>query len=237
MKKVALYIADMDEAFVSRIRSAFNRQDAIEVVGSCSDGNRALKDIIRLAPDVLLTDISLPGLDGFALLREGRKLSKPPEVIVCTEFYSGACMECARRCGASFFLCKPIEPESLSALVLECGRNRPAIPMDGESRHRQTAAAHALLKRIGMPARLAGSAYVVEAVSHCRGDAALMKNLSRGLYAELAERMDTTVPRIERSLRNAIAVAYERGALREVFTCRPSNKEFIEYIMKAVDDV
>lgn len=240
-QRIRLYIADMDEAFVAGVRGFAGRKGDIEIVGSSVNGIRALNDIIRLTPDVLLTDVSLPGLDGIALLRESQRLRKPPAVIVCTGFYSLACMECARRYGASFFLCKPVEAENLCDLVMECGGNRPTASapksiIEDDAERRRIAAARAVLKRIGMPARLSGSGYIVEAVARYHGDATLLKNLSRGLYAHLATRMDTTVPRVERSLRSAIAVAYERGELRDRFPRRPSNKEFIEYVMRAVDE-
>ena len=241
MKKVRLYIADMDEAFVAGVRDFASRGGKIETVGSSGNGNRALNDIIRLKPDVLITEVPLPGLDGIALLREIRRLTKPPAAIVCTAFYSNACMECARRNGVSFFLIKPVNPANLTELILECGRNLPLLPAPESERvdaaeRRRAARAHLLLKRLGMPAKLSGCGYIVEAVARYHGEALLMKNLSRGLYAQLASRMDTTVSRVERSLRSAIAVAYERGDLRQRFPRRPSNKEFIEYMMRAVDE-
>lgn len=241
MKKVRLYIADMDEAFVAGMRAFAGRKGDIEIIGSSVNGIRALNDIIRLTPDVLLTEVSLPGLDGIALLRESQRLRRPPAAIVCTGFYSLACMECARRHGASFFLCKPVEPDNLADLILECGRNRPPVSTpnanpEDDAERRRAATARAVLKRLGMPARLSGSSYIIEAVARHHGDATMMKNLSRGLYAQLASRMDTTVPRVERSLRSAIAVAYERGELRDRFPRRPSNKEFIEYMMRAVEE-
>lgn len=241
MRKVTLYIADMDEAFVSRVYGAIVRHASIEIVGRNGNGAQSLKDVIRLSPDVLLVDIPLPGLDGIALLRECQRLKRPPSVVVCTSFYSPACMECARRYGAAFFLCKPIDPASLPELILECHRCKPpAQPMksieEDETARRRATVARSMLKHLGMPSNLSGSAYLVEAVVQLHNDALLMKNLSRGLYAELARRMNTTAARVERSLRSAIAVAYERGAMRERFHRRPSNKEFIEYMMRAVDE-
>ena len=242
MSRVTLYIADMDARFISRVRGAIAGNPSVAVVGCAEDGKRALSDIRRLSPDVLLTEISLPELDGIALLRETRRVQRPPAVIVCTRFYSEASIECTCRYGASFFLCKPIDPETLPSLILECARNtaRAAPPIQIEQaaealQARRAAVARALLSSLGMPARLIGSACVIETITDLQGDRLLFRNLSKGLYSRLAERMNSTVPRIERALRSAIAVAYERGALKQRFPRRPTNRQFLEFVTREVD--
>ena len=242
MKKCRFYIADMDVQFVSRVRGTISRCPGIEVVGSTGNGRTALTESLRLKPDVVMTDIPLPELDGITLLHEFQRFSRAPAVIVCTRFYSDASMQCACRYGASFYMCKPIEISILPELILECGRSRqdPILDVEKQAAENETerirgSIVHNLLKELGMSARLDGAAYFLEAVVHCHGDALLMRNLSKGLYAQLAQRMDTTVPRIERSMRSAIAIAYERGSLSRHFTHRPTNRELIEYLMSAAD--
>lgn len=241
MGRVTLYIADMDARFIDRVRRALAGHPDIAVSGSAGDGVRALEEIRRLNPDVLLTDISLPGLDGVALLRETRRLQRPPAVIICTRFCSDAIMACTCRLGASFFLCKPVEPARLPGLILECQACRAPAPREAiredESapQQRLAASARALLVRMGMSPRLSGYAYALQAVQCCRGDGRLLKNLSSGVYARLAAQTGSTVPRVERALRSAIATAYERGALREHFPRRPTNRQFIEYLLREAD--
>ena len=242
MSRVSLYIADMDTRFAASVRDAVAGDPGIVVIGCAEEGRRALEDIRRLSPDVLLTDLSLPGLDGIALLKATRRLQRPPAVIVCTRFYSDASIECTCRYGASFFLCKPVAPESLPGLITECARSRglntPQLPVDQAAdamQARRVTAARALLSRLGMPSRLIGSACVIETVLDFQGDRLLLRNLSKGLYAQLAKRMNSTVPRIERALRSAIAVAYERGTLNRHFPTRPSNRQFLEFVLHEVD--
>ena len=242
MKKCRLYIADIDAQFIAGVRRAVTRCQGIEIVGSSGNGRKALGDCLRLKPDVVISDIPLPELDGISLLHEFQHFSHAPAVIVCTHFYSDASMQCACRYGASFFLCKPIEMGTLPELILECSRSsrQSAVDIDknaleNEAERARGAIVHKLLKDWGMSARLDGAVYFIEAVVHCHSDALLLKNLSKGLYAQLAQRMDTTVSRIERSMRSAIAIAYGRGSLSQCFDHRPSNREFIEYLMNAVE--
>lgn len=242
MNKCRLYIADMDGQFVSEVRRTLARIQGIEIVGSTGNGRTALMECLRLKPDVVMLDIPMPEMDGISLLHEFRRFSAPPAAIVCTRFYSDASMLCACRYGASMFLCKPIEISTLPELILECSRSsrRSVVSIDRQDRESAAersrgTAALSILKEVGMSARLDGAAYLLEAVVHCHGDALLMRNLSKGLYARLAQRMDTSVARVERSMRTAIAIAYERGALKQRFDHRPSNREFIEYLMDAVE--
>ena len=243
LRTIRLYIADIDDNFVSRVRAVLSSCPGIEIVGNSNNGMRALNDIIRLAPDVLLTDIPIPDLDGIALLKEVRRLRRPPQVIVCTRFYSDASMQCACKYGASFFLCKPIELRSLPGLILECGKCAMGSPLyrssslEDEEDLKRVKLARDLLRELGISPHLSASAYILESVQHLHGDDLLFRNLSHGLYAKLAGRFGTTVPRIERSLRSAISIAYERGSLSERFSHKPTNKEFMEYIMSEMDRV
>ena len=225
MTRARLYIADMDLAFVSRVRGAIASCAGIEIIGSAGNGRRALQDIVRLAPDVLLTDIPLPEMDGFTLLREVKRLRLPPQVIVCTRFYSEVSMQCACKYGAAFFLCKPIDPETLPGLILECGKcaadPQPSniSPLNTEESMRGVVAKD-LLRQLGLSPRLNGSVYLLETMLHLHGDSLLFKNLSHGLYAELARRMGTGRQTINNMLRDnrrgptlvtAIAVAEAFG--------------------------
>ena len=241
VKRIRLYIADMDARFVAGVRGAMNRVSGMEVVGSADSGRRALDDILRLKPDVLLTDIPLPELDGIALLREVRRLRRPPAVIVCTRFYSDASLHCACKYGASFFLCKPVELDSLPRLIGECDRiaGESALPdaerRDAPSGDDPAPAVRALLSELGIPARLSGSVCLIEAIRLLKQSPLLIKNLSQGLYAQIALRLDATVPRVERAIRCAVGVAYQRGGLSGRFPAKPSNRAFIEYLLRSLD--
>lgn len=242
MKKCRFYMSDLDARFIAQTRSVVSHCADIEIVGSSGNGRTALSDALRLKPDVVMTDISLPELDGITLLHELKRLRHAPAVIICTRFYSEACMHFAYKYGASFFLCKPIEIAALPDMILQCGQSIAPASCSTEDAYHESkeermrgAIVHNLLKEMGMSARLDGTAYFTEAAVYCHGDALLLKNLSKGLYAQLAQRMDASVSRIERSMRSAIAIAYERGTLSQRFTHRPTNREFIEYLMRAVD--
>lgn len=237
MNKLRIYIADVDSDFTVNVCKALARCGGMEVVGTAADGAFALRQLEYVRPDVLLTDIQLPGIDGLSLIRRSRRLPHPPVVIACTGFYSNLCMEQAAKHGAAFFLYKPIEYERLPGIIRACCAEGSATRRQeaDAARHGAVESVRAILMEMGIPAKLTGAQYLVESALRLREDRLLLRNLSCGLYADIARRMNTTAPRIERALRSAIAVGYGGGAMKRYFNYRPTNKEFLEFLLRRIE--
>ncbi len=237
MVKLKLFIADVDADHVRNLCACVSRCASLEIIGTESDGAKALPRIERLLPDVLLTDIQLPGLDGITLLRELQKLKRPPVSIVCTRFYSDTCVDYVHRRGAFFVLYKPVDYSRMPRIIEICHRqallhwavtppHRPAARVAGVPD---------LLSELGFPARLTGSLYLREAANWLTDDHALLRNLSKGLYAEIAAATQSTPQRVERLLRSAIDAAYRQGALQRHFSNCPTNKEFLRFFLERLE--
>lgn len=243
MSRIRLFIADVDEAHIANVCRAVAACEGIVVAGTAQTGGCALRQVALLQPDVLLTDIQLPELDGISLIRECGRLKSPPACIVCTRFYSPLSMEYAAKNGAVYFYYKPIDYSRLPSVVRECHANRiasrrPQADIHERDEARETTAriAGSLLSRMGIPAQLTGYRCLVECALRLREDRMLAMNLTCGLYMEIARHSNSTIPRVERSLRSAIAVGYERGDMKRYFNYRPTNREFIEFIARQVEE-
>jgi len=239
MRRIRLFIADVDSTHISRTVACIKRRQGIEIAGCSGDGFSAYRQILTVHPDVLLTDIQLPGLDGIMLLKDLSETSRPPAAIVCTSFYSTACVTAASRCGARYCLYKPLDYNRLPDVIEVCARriNRPAPgtgSQSGDPAKEQPdvcAALRALLREIGIPARLSGSVYLTEALAELLESDSSLRNLSKGLYADIAERANSSVATVERSLRLAISTAYTRGSLNTLFPSKPTNLEFLRFLL------
>ena len=231
-----MFIADADEAHIENVTRCVSRYRKIEIVGTAKDGMTALKHIARDEPDALLTDIQLPGLDGIMLLKDIRLLQHPPISIVCTHFYSDFCVTKANRYGACYVLYKPVDYNRLPEVILECYKSgmaaRRSAGFASKAAGQQGSVVRSLLNDMGIPSKLAGAHYLIESILCLEDDSALMRNLSKGLYQSVAQRMHTTPERVERSLRSAISIGYDRGSLGKLFPAKPTNKAFIEYLME-----
>lgn len=236
MDRIRMVIVDVDAGFIRKMESTLQAHSDIEIVGSANDGLSGAALIEKLHPDVVLFDIVLPGLDGISLLREITAMKKPPMAICCTQFYSSVSVESARNNGASYFLYKPIDYRSVYEIIKGCAIAYKQI------QHEKNAVADSsgisaleirnYLVSLGLPAKLIGCSYLAEAIRLSIKDISLTQNLSKGLYLEIARNMNTTPSCVERCMRNAISAAYHTGRLGERMLTSPSNKEFINYVLR-----
>lgn len=234
---VRLFIADTDECHIRNVQRCVARCPDIAVVGTGANGAHVLRQISMSPTDLLLTEVQLPGLDGIMLLRELQNLRARPAAVVCTHFYSPVCVSKAWASGAAYFLYKPLDYHRLPEIIRECHRARLQGSTDAPSAlappgRSQGDIIRAMLSELGMPAKLTGSRVLSEALAAAGEDPTLLKNLSKGLYAVVAERMQSTPARLERSLRNAISIACQRGDLDQRFGHCPTNRELLMYLME-----
>jgi len=243
MKKLRIIVIDSDITYTSNVCKALSESRNIEIAGIEYDGIRGIEHIRRANPDVVLTDIQLPGIDGISLLRETRLMKHPPVVIICTRFYSDFCIDNAQHNGAAYILYKPIDFHALPELVSRCYESvsgsayrQKQIALQREIKVDEAYKVRSILFDLGMPVRFVGSMYLVESVLLASENRMLMGNLSKGLYAEMAAKLNTTPAGIERSLRNVISATYQRGDLSRIFDHRPSNKQFLLYLIHRLND-
>lgn len=233
-----LLVADADTRFTELIYQHMRQYDDMELIIT-HNGTDALHRIRSEHVDAVLMNMILPGVDGITMLRTIRSLKEPPLTICCSSFYSDVMLEAACVYGASFTLYKPLDPNSLHDLLTSCAemyenvrKILQAVSSDDTSIQTQYAYIRNCLTGIGIPPKLIGCSYLAEAVRLVRSDAELLRNLSKGLYLEVARRMNTTPLCVERSMRSAINAAYRNGELRSRIPSCPSNREFISYVLQ-----
>lgn len=208
------------------------------MVGSTGGGLEALQLIEQEKPDLVVMDAVLPGLDGLSVLRRIREQGVcSPKVILLSAFCGDRVLAEAGELGVSYFLPKPCEMDALlermHAVFVEC-RATPAE--DGALKNLVTAVIH----EIGVPAHIKGYQYLREAIMIAVGDMEVINAVTKVLYPEVARRFDTTPSRVERAIRHAIEVAWDRGDLETLqkyfgYTVsntkgKPTNSEFIAMI-------
>ncbi|MEV0969220.1 response regulator [Microtetraspora glauca] len=114
---IRVVVAD-DEALVrSGLRMILEATGDITVVGEACDGAGAIGAVTRLAPDVILIDIRMPGMDGLTAAAEIGRLPDPPKVIMLTTFDLDEYVHLALRAGAVGFLLKDTPPRDFASAV------------------------------------------------------------------------------------------------------------------------
>jgi DNA-binding NarL/FixJ family response regulator len=114
---ITVLIADDHPVVRQGLQVLLGVQDDIVMVGEAADGARAVELCAELAPDVLLLDLKLPGLDGVGVLRELRDRGCRVRSLVLTSAADQALVSLALQAGAAGFLYKDVDPDALIRAV------------------------------------------------------------------------------------------------------------------------
>ena len=251
--KIRVLIVDFNSDFCRLLSEQFSRTKDMEVVGTAENGLEALRLTAELWPDVLLTELMLPGTDGMELLRRLPETGAEPRVIVLTAFYNSKVVAECSALGADYFIPKPCEPQALLGRIRQvAGREAPrSVPAGFDFQEMRAAAAQSadadlesrvteIIHEIGVPAHIKGYQYLREAIILTIKDMEMINAVTKVLYPEVARRYNTTPSRVERAIRHAIEVAWDRGdieVLQKYFGYtvsnikgKPTNSEFIAMI-------
>lgn len=237
MNTTKILLADADEEFRTLLSEAIRRETDMEVVCSTGDGEKAV-DYLRQNQhiDILVMDTVLTRMDGLSLLEEIRQgqMTKPV-VLLLSSFLHSNLVKNAAELGADFFLLKP----SASGTIIERIRQLTGGEVVQSNRSLETQVT-AIIHEIGVPAHIKGYAYLREAILIAVQNMDVINAVTKVLYPEVAQRYGTTASRVERAIRHAIEVAWDRGDLETLqkyfgYTVstskgKPTNSEFIAMI-------
>ena len=251
--KLRVLIADPDEDFQHLVTDLIRQEGDMETAGTASDGLDTLAKIDTLHPDVVLLELVQPRLDGLGVLRRLSERDAHPPVLVLTGFVNATVVaECADL-GAAYFLSKPCDTAALLSRLRQCAQTgkKPA-PLVGSRSASASPAAEPrqdsslesvvtdIIHEIGVPAHIKGYQYLREAIILTINDMDAINAVTKVLYPEVAKKFSTTPSRVERAIRHAIEVAWDRGdveTLQKFFGYtvsgikgKPTNSEFIAMI-------
>ena len=237
--EVRVLLADASEEFRILLEQTIENTGEFSVVGSVGDGSQILALVQQHRPQLLIMDVILPGLDGFGVLQQLRELGDAaPQVIVTSPFCNQETVSRAMELGVYFFLPKPVSEASL----LEHMRGAVCPREEREEPHAPAleGMVTAIIHEIGVPAHIKGYQYLREAIMLAVNDMDVINAVTKVLYPEVAKAFQTTPSRVERAIRHAIEVAWDRGDLETLqkyfgYTVnsakgKPTNSEFIALI-------
>ena len=230
-KKVVLVIED-NKSFVDVIKDYFKNNDSIEIKYIACDGVEGLNLIKEHSDiDIVLLDLVMPKKDGIDLLEELKESNIKKEIIVMTSFNSDKIIRQVANLGIEYIMLKPFDMKNLEEKIKNTNKN--IIENDKDLRIILTK----LLHELGVPSHIKGYEYIREGIILLYNDPSIIGGITKELYPEIADKYNTSVSRVERAIRHAIEVSWNRGNLdlmEEVFghsvdydKAKPTNSEFI----------
>ncbi|MBO5891141.1 MAG: sporulation transcription factor Spo0A [Oscillospiraceae bacterium] len=243
--KRRIIIADNSEVFCNGLVQSLKKYDMVEVVGAAHDGEQTVRMVKQLKPDMLVLDLLLPKLDGIGVLKEIYNMEKRPIVVATSGFITDYVASSVACLGARYLMLKPCDITSLSELIEGCWNEN-----DLQKRPRESTAtrienlATDVLHDIGVPAHIKGYYYLREAVIITVEDMDVINALSKVLYPQVARIYQTTPSRVERAIRHATEIAWDRRdqtALDRFFGTTVNKREdkptVAEFLSAIADDI
>lgn len=238
MNKTIL-IADDNVAFCNGIRDFLNEKDGFEVVGMAHNGVEAIKLIDAYAPDFVLLDIVMPELDGFGVL--GAIQNKSCVVIMTSQLATDGFVQKSMQYGASYFMAKPFDYNTLFKVLNDFSTPRPAQkPLPSKRTKTLDERIANLFISVGIPAHIKGYQFLREAIKMTIESPEIINSITKKLYPGIAERYQTSASKVERAIRHAIEVAWNRGKIENINNVfgikiyapneKPTNGEFIALV-------
>lgn len=241
---IRVMIADTETDFCVVLKSALKQTEGVEVVGIATDGKQALQMFQELTPDLVVIDLVLPELDGLSVVRQLQDQDKHPGIMVLSAFASTQTMAECSALNVDYFMCKPLDVNALARRIVQWKVDRGNA---SESKEKKNDSALELelkvtdvIHQIGVPAHIKGYHYLRDAIMMSVADMRAVGSITKILYPSIAKQYHTTSSRVERAIRHAIEVAWDRGDLETLqgyfgYTVsntkgKPTNSEFISMI-------
>lgn len=242
-----ILIVDDNKDFCEKVKDYLDMNECFEVVGTAYDGKVGYEMALETKPDILLTDIVMPVMDGLTLLNRINKstiISNKPKTIVFSSTGYDSIISNAMRLGADFYFIKPFEMSALEERIAEVlskhdEKNAGSVRSASGSNDIETNITK-YIQQLGVPAHIKGYQYIRDAIMMVIEDMDAINSITKFLYPTVARHYNTTSSRVERAIRHAIEVAWDRGnpdILNELFGYtilgskgKPTNSEFIAMI-------
>lgn len=240
MNNIKVLVIDDNVELVKMIKEYFSDHANINIVLESYDGLDGLKLIKENQSDydVVVLDLIMPKKDGLDILEEMKNLNIDKKVIVLTSYSSDEVIRRVSNYGINYFMLKPFELSDLEKKIINCCK---VIENDSKSidiyNNNLQISVTKILHELGVPSHIKGYQYIREGIMLIYDNPKLIGGITKELYPDIARTFSTTVSRVERAIRHAIEVSWNRGnwdLMEEIFghsvdidKAKPTNSEFI----------
>ena len=240
--RTTVVIADNTEEFCSSLSTALQRAEGFQVLGTANDGEHAIRLVKERKPDILVLDMMLSKQDGIAVLKAISGMDKKPVTLATSRFVTDYVASAAANLGVRYLMLKPCDMSALVERLEEIRggeTQRLSLPRKTDKTSIEAMVTN-IIHEIGVPAHIKGYQYLREAIIIAVADMDVINAITKVLYPQVAKTFQTTPSRVERAIRHAIEVAWDRGDLDTLqrffgYTVsntkgKPTNSEFIALI-------
>ncbi len=237
--KTNILMIDDNKNLIDMVKEYFKNNENINIVFEAYDGEEGIEQLEKNSEniDLILLDLIMPNKDGFYVLNEMKKRGMNKKVIVATSYNAAEVIREVSEYGVSYYVLKPFDLNILEKRIHDItNKKEETEDIDFYASNLQVSITK-MLHELGIPSHIKGYGYIREAVCIIFENPEIIGGITKELYPALASKFNTTVSRVERAIRHAIEVSWNRGNLdfmEELFgysvdidKAKPTNSEFM----------
>lgn len=243
MRTKSVILLESNAAALEQLTEALNESKEFSVVHAGDDGDVGVKQILSLKPDLVIVSMFLKGTDGCGVIRTVKKTWVDAKIIA-TGLSNDTIIERAMEDGASYYLVKPFSIQTAMERIRELMKDKPEHMKEIAVNKRKPVTIEEKISEIfisiGIPPHIKGYGYLREGIKMTIETPYIINSVTKELYPSIAKKFSTTASKVERAIRHAIEVAWNRGridAINAIFGARiylgsekPTNSEFIALV-------
>jgi two-component system, response regulator, stage 0 sporulation protein A len=246
-KQYRILVADDNREFVEQLKEYLIKQEGITEVLTSFNGTETLEAIQKYEPDVVVLDIIMPHLDGIGVLEKLNvsNVAKRPRIIMLTAFGHESMTHRAVELGADYYILKPFDLDILVTRIKQSleGTSSQGSAFSGNTNiqtRKLDVEVTNIIHQMGVPAHVKGYQYLRDAILAVINEVNLLGAVTKELYPMIADKYATTPSRVERAIRHAIELAWDRGNIEmmnrffgytiNIERGKPTNSEFIAMV-------
>lgn len=235
---IRILMIDDNVKLIDAVKEYFKNNEQVKITMEAHDGLEGF-EMLRDHQDeydIVLLDLIMPKKDGIYVLEQMRQNGIDKKVIVETSYNASEVIREVAEYGVSYFILKPFELVDLEKKIIDLFKKKDEKAIDFYNSNLQVAISK-MLHNLGIPSHIKGYQFLRDAVCLVFENPEIIGGITKELYPELASKYDTTVSRVERAIRHAVEVSWNRGDLKlmetifghsvDIDKAKPTNSEFI----------
>ncbi len=242
MRKNTVFLLQDTKEQLDKLKTLFSSDDRFEIVGESFDGLSAVSVIAEKNPRFVIVDLVLDSYDGLWVIDKIRSLELNVKIIVLSALKRDEIITKAIELGADYFMSKPVNFPLLIERMQEIDQEKPKpkITQDVFFKTSADEKISNIFINVGIPPHIKGYAFLREGVKMAIEKPEVVNNITKQLYPSIGEKFNTSASKVERAIRHAIEVAWNRGRIESINSIlgvrafvgkeKPTNGEFIALV-------
>ena len=240
LNKTKILVVDDSAETINNIKSKLLEDENFEFVGQAQNVADGYNLIVKNRPDVVIIEIVLKGQDGFELMEKCQQEGLKVKFFVHSALSQETFVDKAMKLGAVYYLAKPFNGDVFMKRLKEATTNVSKTQTTKSQARELDEKISNIFITVGIPAHIKGYQFLREAIKMAISEPEIINSITKKLYPSIAEKFDTSSSKVERAIRHAIEVAWNRGKIENINSLfgvkvysdndKPTNGEFIALV-------